>query len=263
MGNENLKEEIKKLMEKLNPLSMGQINEAQQMETVEKKLNAKVALLISSSLTDIYQRLQGLEEGLSKLIQAIRDGIKSNEEFSEASKKYYKSLKTWSIVLGIATIGLGIIGFWQAYLLSTYTKETQKLSKTAQEQLDLQLQPALVINTDTYSDEHYTSLFIVNIGNGSALNIEVTSDDKEIDFIELPNFIDTTNRIKRLYFVEKRLLNNNTIKRNDIKSIYAFKENKELAVELKYENINRRKYFTKLKVSAKGVKLISRGAITQ
>lgn len=267
-----LNKEIEELLGRLDQLNMGNISQGQTMETVEKKLQSRIGILVSASLKNtnevllqITEKIKDLGNGLGQLNQAIRDVIVSNESIAGETKQYYKSLKTWSVVLGVATIALVIVGCWQGFLLNKYTTETQKLSKVAQEQIELQLQPALIANSYGFSDDSHRQFELVNIGNGAALNINAICKDCIVRFVHLPNFLES-KKDKPLYFILKNIdaLNLSSIElyRNST-NIFDFSQNKELEIRLEYDNINNKRYFTELIISARGVKIKKRGIITE
>jgi len=258
-----LEKKIEELMNILDSKSMGNINEAQQMETIEKKLKAKIDLLVSKNLNSTNIKLQELGEGITKLNKLIRDNIDSNDKFARETKNYYSSLKLWSIVLGIATAGLVLVGGWQGCNLNIYTKETQKLVSVAQEQLDLQLQPALMITIWGLSDSPYKNIDLINIGNGVALNILVTSEDKSLQFVDTPSLL-LPKEEKSLYYIEGSIdLSKKTDK--DLRQLEKISidlgNKKEFKIRIDYENIKNKKYFTLLTVNIEGVKLIERGEV--
>jgi len=263
MDKDRIEEDIKKLLEKLDSLSMSELYEAPKMQTVEKRLNAKISILINSSLSGVHERLKGLDSGIAELIRAIKEGVVSNKELANESKKYYRSLRIWSIVLGLATICLVLVSYWQGSLLKTYSRETQNLSKIAQEQLDLQLQPALVIVSDEPFRRYSKTLSLFNIGSGAASDISVSCEGRQWQFIDIPDFLDTKKESGLGYIETDRDLSQ--ISEDEIRResnyYFSFKNNEQLTIRIDYENINNKKYYTKVLISPQGVKLLSRGEI--
>lgn len=227
----------------------------------EKILSTKLALLTNENikktndnLESIKERLGGLGGGVSQLNQALRDGIRSSEELGDKNIQHANAIKWLTFVLAIA-------GIWQGCLLNIYTKETQKLVLTTQEQVDLQLQPALMVISES-SENTNKSLYLVNIGQGVAFNIEVTSDDKNIQFVDIPNIMNYGDeRYKSLSYILSPFILPPSEK--DKKHWYNFEGNKELIVTLNYENLNNKKYFTKVKINKEKVYLLDRGRVRE
>jgi len=261
---EKIEKELEGLVAKLDSLSMSKLYEAPQMQTVEKRLNAKIAILINTSLSSVNERLKQLGEGITSLIQAIKDGVESNKKLTTASMNYYESLKKWSRLLALATFLLVLVGSFQGCLLWRYTKETQNLSKVAQEQLDLQLQPALVIASTKYSSRFSKTLELINIGNGAASNIRITCVDKPWQFVHLPDFLDTKDR-RTLWYIETNedlfQIPEAKISRES-ESRFHFNSDDQLSIKILYENINNKEYYTEMIISSEGAKIKSRGQVT-
>jgi hypothetical protein len=243
--------EIEELIEKLSKQSMGNINQAQLMETNEKILKAKIGKLTYLSLKDtniilnnFNNDLNRLQISLSNLDESIKNGIESNKE-------YGISIKRWTIVLAVTAV-------LSAGIAIKYTQTTKELSRTAQEQLDLQLQPALMVISEGSPESDFRYLRLVNIGYGVGLNIKITSDNDNISFVDIPSLIYSTSD-KSLRFIDKAL-NRPTVEAiRQSSNAYSFKQNNKLVINLDYENVNNKKYFTKVEISKDGFRLIGRG----
>lgn len=263
MDKNKLEKEIEDLLNSLSTKSMNNIHQGPEMETLEKKLMSRIGILANINLSDINKRFEDLGKAISEVNYSIKAGIESNKLLAEETKKHNNSVRIWTIVLAIATILLVVSGIWQGVSLAIYTRETQKLSKVAQEQLDLQLQPALIINTEGLLGSPDRDLYLLNIGNGTALNIQITSENNGLQFINIPNFIEAKKE-KSLYYVNDSVqLSKVSGKELEDAMNYtiSFTENKEIKIRLDYENINNKKYFTKVAISNKGVRLIERGEV--
>jgi hypothetical protein len=252
---------IEELINYIAERKINNIYEEPQIIKAEKILNAKLGQLTNenikntnNNLESIKERLGGLGGGISQLNQALRDGIKSSEELGDKNMKHANAIKWLTVVLAIA-------GIWQGCLLNTYTKETQKLVLTTQEQLDLQLQPALMVTT--YGPESiHKSLYLVNIGHGAAFNIKITSDDKNIQFVDIPNIMYySEDNCKNLYYISSPFVSSPSEK--DKNHDYNFEGNKELIVTLNYENLNNKKYFTKVRINKEDVYSLGRGRVKE
>ena len=262
MGNidkDKLEKEIKELLDALDTKSMNRVSQDKDMETIEKKFRSRIGLYVASNLKDVNSRIQeinerlsGLGSGLFGLDQSIKDGIESNKNLADKSNKYSISNLFLSGALVFATVCSVGVAIWQGAFIRTYTLETQKLSRVAKEQLGLQLQPTLVVDTDGSTGSLYRFLRLKNIGNGTALNITISS--KDIEFVEIPDFLES--KVEKDLFL--KVLGSEP-KRYGKERAYNFKNNEELNIHLGYENINRKKYYTQVIVSKDGVKFVSSG----
>ncbi len=106
------------------------------------------------------------------------------------------------------------------------------------------------------SDFRY--LRLVNIGHGVGLNIKITSDNDNICFVDIPSLIYSTSD-KSLRFIDKALNRPTAEAIRQSSNAYSFKQNNKLIINLDYENVNNKKYFTKVEISKDGFRLIGRG----
>lgn len=159
------------------------------------------------------------------------------------------------IISLVANLFIVVAGIRQTILLNNYTMETQRLRTVAQEQLDLQLQPALIVTADGISNSNIKYLRLTNIGHGVGLNIRITSNNDNIQFTEIPNIM-YSNSDKALCFINKSSKNSSDHGNN----AYSFvDDNSKLIINLEYDNINNKTYFTKIEVAKERVKLLERG----
>lgn len=78
---------------------------------------------------------ESLSLRINELNQSLRQGIDANQDLTRATMKYSRRMTYLTLALFVATLVLGGVAAYQAYLLRSYTSATHKLSVTAGKQL--------------------------------------------------------------------------------------------------------------------------------
>lgn len=248
--------EIKELLDKIVDRSM-------PIEAVHAKIRNKI--LLAEQELKLYE-LEKVDTSIEKLIEIVRavgstsDNLKKASENIEISSKVQKkqtnTMIFWTRALVFATLVMAAIGYFQM-------REAQKLTKVSQEQIDLQLQPALMVKTGN-SIGTRQELYLVNIGNGPAVNIDIASNDDSKAFVLISHLLESKEQGSIHVVYSPKDKNNLTGKEiYNSYSEYDFGNKQSLTLNISYTNIKNRTYFSKVKISKFKIELISMGEGTQ
>lgn len=185
--------------------------------------------------------------------ETLKDAATKAENSSSIQARQTNAVIFWTAALVIATFIMAGMGYFQM-------REAQKLTKVSQEQIDLQLQPALMVKTDNPIGGSRQELYLVNIGNGPAVNIDITSDNDSRAFVLLSHLLESKEQAS-IYVVYGPKDKNNLTEKEIYNSYpeYDFSNEQSLILNISYTNIKNRPYFSKVKISKFKIELVSMG----
>ena len=257
--------ESKALKESSNVISLKLVEIVQAVGSTSERLLKieQAAGLTSERLLEIVRAVGSTSErllGIVQVVGATSDNFKKASENAEKASRV-QIRQTYAIIgltaaLFLATATMAWVGYKQM-------QEAQRLTKVSQEQIDLQLQPALMVKTDNSIGDR-RELYLVNIGNGPAVNIDIASDDDNKAFVLLSHLLESKEQ-SSVHVVYSPKDKNNLTEKEIYNSYpeYDFGNKQSLTFNISYTNIKNRPYFSKVKISKFKIELISMGERTQ